>query len=106
MIELRVVQAGQQMNRARTGRRDAAAHFARELRVCAGHERGHLLVAYLHEIDGVTRAIERAEDPVDAVARVSVNAAHAPRGYALDEEVAGGLAHLHWRRKKTAACFA
>ena len=37
--------------------------------------------------------IERAKDAVDAVARIAVNAAHAPGVKSLDDEVADGLRH-------------
>ena len=50
MVELRVVEAVQEMDRARAGGRHADADLAGELRVGAGHERGHLLVAHLDEL--------------------------------------------------------
>ena len=55
VVQLRVVQAVQQMDRARPGRRQADADFAGELGVRAGHEGGHLLVADLDEVEVVLR---------------------------------------------------
>ena len=55
MIELGVVEAVQQVDRARAGRRQADADLARELRMAAGHERRHLLVAHLDELRVVRR---------------------------------------------------
>ena len=88
MIHLRVVQAVQQMNRARAGCREADADFAGELRVRARHERRHLLVAHLDEVDPALRALERAHDAVDAVAGITVNAINAPGRESFDEKIA------------------
>ena len=44
VVELGVVEAVQQVDRARARGREADADLAGELRVAAGHERGHLLV--------------------------------------------------------------
>ena len=74
VIHLRVVKAVEQMNRARTARRQADADFAGELRVRASHERRHLLVPHLHVIRSVAGAIDRAHDAVDAIAGKTVNA--------------------------------
>ncbi len=51
VIHLRVVKSVEQMDRARPGRGQADADFARELGVRAGHERRHFLVPDLDEID-------------------------------------------------------
>ena len=50
MVELRVVEPVQEVDRARPGGCQADARLARELRVRAGHERRHLLVANLDEL--------------------------------------------------------
>ena len=71
VVELRVVEAVQQVDRARPGGRHADADLAGELRVAARHERGHLLVARLDELGIAVGAVERAEEAVDAVARDS-----------------------------------
>ncbi len=91
VVELRVVEAVQEMDRARAGGRQADADLAGELRVRTRHEGGHLLVAHLDELHPLLGARERAHDPVDAVARVAVDAPDAPVGEPLDEEVA----HVH-----------
>jgi hypothetical protein len=49
VIHLRVVEAVEQVDRAGTRRRQADADLAGELRVRAGHEGRHLLVADLDE---------------------------------------------------------
>ena len=99
VVELGVVEPVQEMNRAGARGRQADAELAGELGVRAGHERRHLLVADLDELRAgrtlvsVARAPEGAQDPVDPVARIAVDALDAPRGEALQEEVANRLAH-------------
>ena len=93
MVELRVVEAVQQMDRAGAGGREADADLARPLRVRAGHERGHLLVAHLHELDLVGELLERADDRVDAVAGIAVDAAHAVLVQPFEQEVRRRLCH-------------
>lgn len=87
VVELRVVQAVQQVDRTGTGRCEADADLAGELRVGARHERSRLLVTDLHELD-VAAAVESAHDPVDAVSGIAVDAPHAPLRQTLHEEVA------------------
>ena len=70
MVELRVVQAVEQVDRARTGRGHAHAEPAGELRVADRLERAHLLVPRLDELRLVLGAAPGREDAVDAVARV------------------------------------
>src|SRR5205085_3538854 len=96
-VELCVVKSVQEMDGAGAGGGETDAGLTGEFRVRAGHERGHFFVADLDEIDRVTGAIERADDAVDAVAGVAVDAAHAPLAEAGDEEVGGGL-RRHQRR--------
>ena len=93
MIPLGVVQTGQQVHGPRAGRREADADFATELGVAAGHERGRFLMPLLDELNLVDGTIERTEDAVDAVARVAVNATHAPRCEASDESIGYGVGH-------------
>jgi hypothetical protein len=90
VIVLRVVKPVQQMDRARPGGREADAELAGELRVRAGHERRLLLVPHLHEIDLLLVPVDRGDDAVDAVARIAVDAFHAPSDQALDEKIADG----------------
>ena len=93
MVELRVVEAVQQVDRARPRGGEADADLARPLRVRARHERGHLLVPGLDELDPVTEAFERADDRVDPVARVAIDPAYPVLVQALEEEFRGGLSH-------------
>ena len=93
MIPFGVVQTGQQMHGSRAGRREADADLATELGVAAGHERGHLLVPDLDQLGIALGPIECAEERVDAVARVAVNATHAPSCEASDESVGYGVGH-------------
>ena len=78
MVELRVVQAVEEVDRARPGGREADAELAGPLRVSARHECGHLLVTNLDELGIAVGAVERAEDGVDPVAGIAVEAMHSP----------------------------
>jgi len=51
MVELRVIEPVQKMDRAWPRGRHAHTDLTRELRVGARHERRHLLVAYLDEVE-------------------------------------------------------
>ena len=55
VVELGVVEAVQQMDRARAGRGHADADLAGELGMAAGHEGRHLLVADLDQLGVVLR---------------------------------------------------
>ena len=66
------------MNGAGTRGRQANADLAREFRVRARHERGHLFVAHLNEFELVFELFEGAEQPVDPVAGITINASNAP----------------------------
>ncbi|SAL88412.1 hypothetical protein AWB68_08766 [Caballeronia choica] len=91
VVHARVVQAGQEMRRAGTRSRNAHAEFAGKFGMRGCHECGHFFVACLNEFDLVLCAIERAEDAVDAVARISEDTAHAPRVKTINQKVADGL---------------
>ena len=79
MVELGVVQAVEQMDRTGPARCDADTDLTGELRVRTRHERGHLLVPHLSEERVmVFDAIEGAEERVDAVTRVAVDAVNPP----------------------------
>ena len=88
VVELGVVEAVEQVDRAGARGGHADADLAGELGVGAGHERGHLLVADLDELGplAVARARERAQDAVDPVAGIAVDAPDAPGGEALEED--------------------
>src|SRR5438094_10592464 len=91
MIELRVVETIEQMNRSRPRSRQADSDLTGELGVRAGHERCHLLVSHLHEIDRVFGALERTHDPVDAIARITVDTLDTPLAEPTHEKVARRL---------------
>src|SRR3569832_1489390 len=93
MAELRVVETVQQMDRTRSRGREAHADLAGELRMRAGQERGHFLMARLHEGKLALAALERAHNAVDAVAGITVYARNAPLLEPLQHEICGGLAH-------------
>src|SRR5437764_11660826 len=93
MVELCVVEPVQEMDRARARRGEAHADLARPLRVCARHERRHLLVTHLHELQLVLVALERADDRVDPVARITVDPPHAVLGEPFEEKVSSQLSH-------------
>ena len=76
------------MRRAGPAGREADAELAGELGVGDRHERAHLLVARLDEVDPAV-ALERADDAIDAVARVTIDAPDAPGLEPVDEEIRG-----------------
>src|SRR5207253_9760544 len=84
----------QEVDRAGAGGREADADVAGPLRVAARHEGCHLLVPHLDEVGVALRAVERADDGVDPVARVTVDPVDAPLGQALEQEVGDELGHL------------
>ena len=95
VVELRVVEAVEQVDRARARRRHADAERvgAGELRVAACHESGHLLVTGLDEVGVAVGPVERAEERVDPVAGVAVDAVDVPLAQALQEVVGDELGH-------------
>jgi L-alanine-DL-glutamate epimerase-like enolase superfamily enzyme len=92
VIHLRVVEAVQQVNRARTGRRQADADLPGELRVRARHEGRHLFMADLNELH-VLDGPKRADDAENAVAWVAVDPLDAPRPEPPQDELAHFLRH-------------
>jgi hypothetical protein len=90
-VELGVVEAVQQVHRARPLRRQDDAQTARVLRVPHRHEGGGLLMARLHERGSAARAAQRPQHAVDAVSRVAEDARHAPVPQALDDHVGNRL---------------
>ena len=93
MVELGVVEPVEEVDRARPGGREADADVAAELRVRAGHECRELLVGGLDELDRVAVLVEAAEDPVDAVAGIAVDAGDAVPVEPLEDVRADGLRH-------------
>ena len=78
VVHLRIVKAIEQMDGPRPAGGKANADFAGEFGMRAGHERRHFLMPHLHIIDLVARPPNRADDPVDAIARESIDAPDAP----------------------------
>src|SRR5438105_1257382 len=93
MVELRVVETVEEVNRPWARGRDAHAHLAGELRVAARHEGGHLLVADLDELRVPIRAVEGAQEGVDPVAGIAVHAVDSPLGEALQDVISDQLGH-------------
>jgi hypothetical protein len=87
VIQFRVVQAVEQVDRTRARRRHAAPHLTGELRVRARHERAHLLVPWLDELRVAPCPAEGAEHPVDPVARVPEDPVDSPFAEPLQYEV-------------------
>jgi hypothetical protein len=97
VIELGVVKAVQEMDRARPGGRHADPRPAGELGMRAGHERRDLLVRHLDELEAVLGAAQGAEDAVDPIARIAVDPPDAPLRQPLQHEIADGPAHVFLR---------
>ena len=93
VVRLGVVQAVEQVDRARAGGRHAHAHLPGELGMCTGHERRQFLMARLQELHALADALERTHQAVDAVARVAEHPAHAPGMQPLEDLVAHHLGH-------------
>ena len=93
VVEPRVVEAVQKVDRAGSRGRHAHARPARELGMGAGHEGGDFLVRDLDEVEAVLGTAQGAEDAVDAVARIAVDALDAPFAETVQHEVADGRCH-------------
>ena len=95
VIEARVVKPSDQVRGARSRRLNADAKFAGEFRVRRGHEGGHLLVPDLDKADLVfTEAIQRAQQAVDAVTWVAIDATDTPLIKPVPEEISDSLGHV------------
>src|SRR5690242_19793141 len=57
------------------------------------HERRHLLVAHLHIIDRVTRAIDRTDNAIDSVTGKSVDPTDSPLIDSFQQEIACVFTH-------------
>ena len=91
VVELRVVQPVQQVDRARAAGRRAHPDLAGELREPDRLERGHLLVPGLHELRVVRRPPPRREQSVDPVAGIPEDLLHAPFPQPGQQDVADGV---------------
>ncbi len=95
VIELGVVQPVQQVDGPGAGGRQAQPHLTRELGMGAGHEGGHLLMPRLDEVDVLAGPVDGADDAVDAVARIAIDALEPPLVEPLQQKIADALAHDH-----------
>src|SRR3954453_19639955 len=93
MVELGVVEAVEQMDRARPGCGQADADVAAELRVRARHERRELLMGGLDELDLAAVLMEAAEDAVDPVPGIAVDRSHAVSVQPLEGGCANRFSH-------------
>src|SRR5262249_33928389 len=104
VIELCVVEAIEEVNRARPGRGDTDAELTRELRMARRHERSGLPVASLYELKSMSKlgaalppllleAVERSNEAVNPVARVPKDGVDAPIDESLKDEIGDGRAH-------------
>ena len=84
------------MDRARPGSGETDADFAGEFGVRASHEGGHFFVPHLHVIDLVARAIDRADDAVNAVAGEAEDAFQPPFVDPFDEKIADRFTHVNF----------
>jgi hypothetical protein len=103
VVGLGVVQAIEQVDRARPRGGQAHAHLAGELGMRARHEGRQLFMPRLHELQR-RHARERGDHAVDAVARIPEHAPHAPRLQALEDLVTHCLAaHASQLRQRVRA---
>ena len=84
-VQFGVVQAVEEMDRPRPGRREANAESARVFRVPAGHECGGLFVPHLHEPNLILSSPKRFHDAIDAVARQAEDIRYAPVNQPIDQ---------------------
>ena len=87
VIEFRVVETVEQVDRAGARSRGAHSHLTTELRVAGGLERGHLLVPALYEPRGVVGSPECGDQAVDAVPGVTENLFDTPFPQSLENVV-------------------
>jgi hypothetical protein len=94
MVESRIIETIQKMYGAWAGSCQANTDLTGEFGMRARHERGHLLVPHLDEVELVAGAVERRYDSSNAVARKSENSTDTPFRKAFEEEIADGFAHV------------
>ena len=93
VVELRVVEAVEQVNRPGPRGRHADADLAGQLGVRAGGEGGDLLVARLHELDLLTVLVKAPQNAVDAIAGIAVDPAHPMLVKSSQYECSNGFRH-------------
>src|SRR3954463_2787992 len=91
VIQQGIVKPGDQMRGAGARSRDTDPDLARELRIGARHESGHLLMPRLDKADLALSALKGAEYAVDAIAGIAKEVADAPLMQTLNDEIGDGL---------------
>ncbi len=91
MVELRVVETVEQVDRPGAAGRHTHPDVAGELRVTDGLERGHLLMARLHELGFVPGPLPRREQPVDAVTGEPEHLADSPFPQSGQQNISDGI---------------
>ena len=74
--------------------------------MAARHERRHFLVPRLDEVDLVFGTIQGSQETVDSVARIAINAAHAPLTESVHDKIADGFCHGLGGLSRAAARYA
>lgn len=92
-VELSVIESVQQMDGARSRGCKANADITGQLGVSAGHERSFFLMPDLNELDRVSGAAKRGDDPVNPVAGIAKDALYAPRLKTFQKKIADRLCH-------------
>jgi hypothetical protein len=103
VVELRVVEAVEQVDGARARRGHADAGAPGELGVPDGLQRRHLLVAGLDEPGLIVGLPEGHDQPVDPVAGVAEHLLDAPLAQPRQYVVADGLAHASSQDRRSVA---
>lgn len=93
VVELGVVQAVEQVQAARSRRRQAHPQPPSGLGVARGHERGGFLVLHEDEADPVLVAAQPLHDPVDAIAGDPEDGVDPPVDEPLNEQLGRDLLH-------------
>ena len=93
MIQLRVVEPVQKMDRARPRRGEANAYFAGEFGMRRGHEGGLFFMSRLDKGEAILSAFKRAQNAVNPVTRIAVDPGSAPIRQTGKHEVGDGIGH-------------
>src|SRR5207248_5347267 len=93
MIHFGIVQTIEQVNCARSRGRQADTDLSCKLGVSGCHERCHLFMAHLHKLEQVFIALQAAQDAVNAVARIAIDAFNTPRRKAFQQKITDFITH-------------
>jgi hypothetical protein len=91
---LAVVKAIDQVHVSRPAASGAYRQFASEMRLCAGRERGCLLMAHANPLD-VLAGANRIRDAIERIAGDSVNSLNARFQQDVYQQVSHSLCHCH-----------